>query len=136
MAELGGVTRALLEGSPAPVALISENLWADQLSYHPSPGFELVFLKIHIIRELLGCVKGPALLLQSCRIFMTQGNNRGPREDPVLMMSQEPETLNQTHCNEHLQVKICEQRGILCDTLRHTTASIQRCFLLFIFVCL
>ena len=33
-----------------------------------------------------------------------------------------------THCNEYLQVKMCEQKGILWDILQHTTASRTRHF--------
>ena len=66
-------------------------------------------------------MKGPVLLFQSCRISITQGNNRitsrSPGEDPILMMSQKPEMLNQTKYNEHLQVNMCGQRSILWDTL-------------------
>ena len=43
-----------------------------------------------------------------------------------------------THCNEHLQVKMCGQRDILWDiqkdTLQHKTASMMRYFLCFEFV--
>ena len=42
-------------------------------------------------------------------ISRAQGNNRitgrSPGEDPILMVSQKPETLNQNNCNDHLQVK-------------------------------
>ena len=55
---------------------------------------------------------------------MTQGNGRitgrSPGKDPILMVSQKPELLNQTpmtYCNEHLQVEMCGQRDILWDTL-------------------
>jgi hypothetical protein len=61
--------------------------------------------KVYIIHELLGHMKGPVLLIRSGRISMTQGNNRitgmRPGDDPVLMMSQKPETSNQT--NDSLQ---------------------------------
>jgi hypothetical protein len=45
----------------------------DQISYHPSPdpGFRLAHLKIYSICELLELMKGPGLLIQSCRISMT-----------------------------------------------------------------
>jgi hypothetical protein len=43
-------------------------------------------------------MKGTVLVIQSCRISMTQGNNRiirkRPSEDPMLMVSQKPEILN------------------------------------------
>jgi hypothetical protein len=46
-------------------------------------------------------MKWPDLLIQSFEIFMTQGINRitekGPGEDPILMVSQKLEILNQTH---------------------------------------
>lgn len=38
-----------------------------------------------------------------------------------------------TQCNEYLQVKMYELKGILCDSLDQTTASMLR-FLLFFFV--
>ena len=39
-------------------------------------GFELAHPKIYIICEPVGCVKRPVLLIQRCRISMTQGNNK------------------------------------------------------------
>lgn len=36
-----------------------------------------------------------------------------------------------THCNVHSQVKIYEQKGFLCDSLYHTTASMMKIFLFF-----
>jgi hypothetical protein len=54
-------------------------------------GFVLAHPKIYIIYELLGHVKGPVPLIQSCRISMTQGYNRitgrSPEDDPILMES-------------------------------------------------
>ena len=48
---------------------------------------------------------GPDLLIQGCRISMTQGNNRktgrSPSEDTVLMMSQKPKTSDQTNDSLH-----------------------------------
>ena len=59
-------------------------------------GFELAHSKIYIICELLESVIEPILLIQSCKSSMPQGNNsimgRSPSEDPVLMVSQDPET--------------------------------------------
>ena len=50
--------------------------------------FELFHPNIYSIYELLEHVKGPVLQIQSCRISMTQGNNRiserSPNKDPVL----------------------------------------------------
>lgn len=42
-----------------------------------------------------------------------------------------------THCNEHLKIKLFEQKGVPCDTPWHTTASMVKCFWIFIlfFVC-
>ena len=45
--------------------------------------------------------------------------------------SQRPQTRLMTHCNKHLQVKLFGQKGVLCDTLWHTTASIARVVLFF-----
>ena len=39
-------------------------------------GFVLAHPNIYPIYELLACVKGLVLQIQSCRISMTQGNNR------------------------------------------------------------
>lgn len=50
--------------------------------------------KIYIIYKQLVFMKGPVLLLQSCRVSMTQCNNRitrNPSEVPILMLSQKPE---------------------------------------------
>ena len=50
-------------------------------------GFALDHPNIYPIYELLESVKDPVLQSQSCRISMTQGNNRiserSPSEDPV-----------------------------------------------------
>jgi hypothetical protein len=55
-----------------------------------SQGFEVAHPNIYPIYELLEHVKKPVLQIQSCRLSMTQGNNRrsgrGPGEDPVLIM--------------------------------------------------
>jgi hypothetical protein len=63
-----------------------------------------------LIYEWLGYVKEPVLLFQSFRVSMTEGNNRltrrSPDEDPILMVSQKPELLNQT----------CVDREIYCGT--------------------
>ena len=64
-------------------------------------------------------MKRTVLLFQGCMVSMIQGNKKisikRPEEDPVL--SQKLKNLDQTHCNEHLQVKMCGQRDILWDTL-------------------
>lgn len=39
-------------------------------------GFGLVHLKIYTVYELLECMEGLVLLIQSYRISVTQGNNR------------------------------------------------------------
>jgi hypothetical protein len=50
---------------------------------------------------------------------LTQGNSRITRrsssEDPILMVSQKPETSKQT--KDSLQLKMCAQRDVLWDTL-------------------
>ena len=52
-------------------------------------GFQVVHPKIYIICEPLGYLKGPVLLIQTCR---SQASNRitgrSPGEDPVWMGSQ------------------------------------------------
>lgn len=62
-------------------------------------GFVLAHPKIYIIYELLGHVKGPVPLIQSCRISMTQGNNMIIGK----IVSQKPEISSQTHSNSHLK---------------------------------
>ena len=64
-------------------------------------------------------------------IEQQQDKQENPGEDPILMVSQKPETSNQTNCNVHLQEKMCGQRDTLWDTRRHTTASTMRCFSVF-----
>ena len=97
---------------------IRENWHTDQFSYHPGPvqGFELAYPKTYIISELLGHVKEPVLT-----ISVTQATNRiisrSPSENPALVVSQKPEISNQTHCNEHLQVKKYGQTDIPWNTL-------------------
>lgn len=82
---------------------IRESRQADKRSCHPGPGPELKldYPRIYIICELLEHVKGLVPLIQNCRISMTQDNNRITRRNPVLTVSQKPETLNQT--NDTLQ---------------------------------
>ena len=41
-----------------------------------------------------------------------------------------------THCNEHLQVKMCGQRDILWDTVTHYILHEMFSKLLLLFVCL
>ena len=59
--------------------------------------FELAHPNIYPISELLEHVKGLVLQIQSCRISMTQGNNRtserSPSEDPVLIAATEARDL-------------------------------------------
>jgi hypothetical protein len=82
-------------------------------------------------------MKEPVLLIQNFRISMTQGNNRitlrSPSEDPILMVSQKPETSNQTNDSLQCEIKMCGERGVPWDTL-YTTASMMRCFLCFVWV--
>jgi hypothetical protein len=77
---------------------------ADQLNYHQIKaqiqGSELAHPKICIIFEPLGCLKGPVLLIQSCRISMTQDDHmtsRSPHENPILMVSLKPTFWSQTN---------------------------------------
>lgn len=39
-----------------------------------------------------------------------------------------------THCSEHFQGRILEQKIILCGTLCHTTASMEICILITCFL--
>lgn len=84
---------------------------------------ELAPPQTYILCGLLEKMKGPILLIQSCRNSMAQGNNRiigrNPREGPILMTSQKPGIAYQTsnHCNKHLRVKMCGPRGVAWDTL-------------------
>ncbi|GAB1287890.1 Golgi pH regulator [Apodemus speciosus] len=65
---------------------------------------------IYPICELLEHVKELVLQSQSCRVSMTQGDNRrserSPSEDPVLTVWQKPEALNQT--SDSLQLTFAE----------------------------
>ena len=85
---LGELAEAVLENIPGEEG-VGElgNSAATQAQIH---GFELVHLNIYPIYELLEHGKGPVLWIQSCRISMTQGNNRiserSPSEDPVLIV--------------------------------------------------
>lgn len=60
--------------------------------------FDLAHPNIYRIYELLECMKGLILQIQSCRFSMTPGNNsisdRSPSEDPVLIAQHKPEALN------------------------------------------
>jgi hypothetical protein len=81
-------------------------------------------------------VKGPVLPIQSCRISMTRGNNRttrSPSEDPVLMVSQKPEILNQT--NDSSKWALASEdvwtgvyRETHCDTCYSSTMRCVLCF--------
>jgi hypothetical protein len=69
-----------------------ESWWAGQPSYRPGPdpGFELAYPNIYPIYELQEHVKGLMLLNQSCRISITQSDNRisekSPGKDPELKL--------------------------------------------------
>lgn len=99
--------------------------------------YGVLHLNIHSICDLLEHVKGQVLQTPSCRISMTQGNDRitkrGPCVGPALTVWQKPEALSQTMtlCNAHLQIKINGQKGLLHDLLCHTTVSMRRCFSFF-----
>ena len=60
-------------------------------------GSEMALPQIYSICKRLGQVKEPVLLVQNCRISMTQDNRligRSPNEDPTLTVSQKPEISN------------------------------------------
>lgn len=72
--------------------------------------FEVIHPKIYIIYELLKHIKWLVTLIQSSRIPMTPGDriaSSSPGEDPILVVSQKPETSDPTHCNELFHVKMC-----------------------------
>lgn len=78
------------------VVQIRESQSADQLGW--TQGSELVHPQIYIICKHLGCMTRPVLLIQRCRIYMTQGNyamTMSLNDNPVLMVSQKLETPNQ-----------------------------------------
>lgn len=56
---------------------------------------------------------------------MTKGKNRIPKRSPseAVVVETKPD---QGLCNEHLQAKLYWQKGMLCDSLCHTTASMMR----------
>lgn len=101
-----------------------------------SKAFELAYPNIYLTCEFGGGgVKGPLRLIQNSKISWHRGTHRITRRSPSensMLVSQKPESSNQTHCNEHSQVKACGQRDILWDTLGHTAASTMRCFLCFV----
>ena len=49
---------------------------ADQPSHHTGLDSGLAHPDIYLIYEILECVKGLVLLIQSCRISMTLGNSK------------------------------------------------------------
>lgn len=86
------------------VVQIIETLQADQISYHPGPDPRIGNVPCPTpksISSVYRLVKGPILLIQSCWMSMTQGNNRitsrSPNEDPILKVSQNPDTMKQTN---------------------------------------
>ena len=100
--------------------------------------YEVAHTNTHPIYELLKCVKGPDLQIQNYRVSMTQGINRISRrssgEGPILIEKQKPETLSQTNIDGNEHLKIYGLRGILCDSLGHTTVSTLRKLFLFCFL--
>jgi hypothetical protein len=134
MEVLGGLARAGLESSPWWYRWGRANTLT---SYYPGPNPGLC--------EWLSWIKRQVLLIQSCKISMTQGNNRiterSPGEDPILTMSQKPEISNQI--NDSLQwiftmniaMNMCGQRDTLWDKLWHSTASIWDVFMPYLCCC-
>ena len=55
-----------------------------------------------------------------------------PRGDPVMLQQEKLQPSKHTHCNSHFQLKLFGQKSILCDTLWHTSAVIERCLHSFI----
>lgn len=103
MVALGGLVRAVLESS---------SFWC-RLSYSATiqvQDFVLAYSNIYPSYSLLEHVKGPVLQIQSCRISIIQSNHRiagrSPWDEPILKISQKPETSNQTNnsFNGHLQM--------------------------------
>jgi hypothetical protein len=86
-------------GRAGPGVPVQESRWTEQFIYHPGPDSGLwVDVSQHLPHhELLEHMKGPVLQIQSCRIPMTQGNNRisqkSPCEDPVLIHVAEAKSL-------------------------------------------
>ena len=90
-AALGELARAVLESSPWWCGCRRAGRLTNSATTQAQiQGFELAHPNIYPIYELLECMKGPVLQIQSCRISMTQGNNRiskrSPSEDPVLIV--------------------------------------------------
>ena len=94
-----------LTGSPA------------ELPLRPRSRAQLVYPNIYPIYELLEHLKGLVLHIQSCNMIQTtQSNNRVSSIDSVaearsLVPDQRPTAMN------ICKLKICEQKGTLCDTL-------------------
>ena len=98
--------------------------------------------KIYIICKLLKHVKGPILKIQSCRISMTQGNNRitgrSPGKDSVWWNRSQMDPLNQT--NDSLQwtfasEDVWAERYTVVHTVTHNSFPNEMfsmlCFVLF-----
>jgi hypothetical protein len=101
MVTYGGLAGAVLESLPwwCRKGRASE-LTTSATTQAQIQGSELTHPQTFIICKWLGFMKGPVLLIQSCRLSMTQGKDKITRrrnEDPKLMVSQKPETSNQTH---------------------------------------
>ena len=81
---------------------IWESWWADQLSYPPGPDLGLWVGPRQCLPHLWtsGTCEETGSLDPKLQVSMTQGNNiiseKSPGEDPVLIVEQKPETMNQT----------------------------------------
>jgi hypothetical protein len=93
-----------------------------------------VHSSIFPIHDLLGRVNGPVLWIQSCRVSVTQGNNRISQRSLVRSQywhcSRQPEAWNWSQCSEHLQVKLFRQRPYC---VIHTPRHAVRAFFFFFF---
>ena len=76
--------------------------WTNQLHYHPGPQADLVLAlpNMYPMQYLLEFLKGLVMWNNTGRISMTWGgfgiSERSFGEDPVIMVYQKPEALNQT----------------------------------------
>lgn len=105
--------------------------WADQLTYSQA----------QIQSFVLACwsaLRGWSYRSKTNRISMTQGNKQDVWQESQKSSSIDivAEGRQTSHCNKHLQTKKYGQKGIVWDTLWHTTTSTMRCFLCFrVFAC-
>jgi hypothetical protein len=136
MVALGGPGRAVLGSLPLQCRQ-GRAATLNRLSCHPGPD---PGLWIGPPKNLYHLWAVEMCEMQICRISTTQGSNKITRGVSVRTQywwrhrKQMPWTTPTTHSNEHLQVRMCGQRGVLQDTLPQITVSTKRCLLCMCFL--